>query len=125
MSNREDSVWAAERSRRDLMAAGKFSTLADMFHRDMTYTHGNGHTHDKLAYLDHISSDFSMVDIVWEDARVRCHGDMALLSGRVTSVLRPSGTDEARSFPAYATLVWVFVDERWQLLSYQGTRLAA
>jgi hypothetical protein len=124
MSAGREALLAAERRRRDLLVAADFGGLERLLHADLSYVHLNGLRQNQAEYLEHVARDFRMIDMRWENCRVRVHGALGLLDGTIVNSLVPSSEPDGptRDFRAIALLVWVLEDCTWRLMAYQGTR---
>ncbi|HEY6547732.1 MAG TPA: nuclear transport factor 2 family protein [Vicinamibacteria bacterium] len=119
----EAEVRAAHAARVAATIKGDLPTLAGLLTDDMTYTHGSAKLETKQEFVDLIRTGYYQYKaIVTKDVTVRVYGDAALLSGIAEPDVITNGQ------PAQPKLrfteVWVKRSGKWQLASWQSTRIA-
>jgi ketosteroid isomerase-like protein len=119
-----EAVKAAEKSWASSTVAGDEATLGQVLADDLTYTHSNGDTDNKAAYINNLKTGarkYHKLD--HESMDVRLYGNTAILTATAQVETSQKGGSPA---PAHLRFihVWVMQNGRWQLVAHQSLRLA-
>jgi hypothetical protein len=115
-------VEAVERARFQAFIEGDTAPLRPMLADDLLYCHSSGQCETKEQIVASISSnaaDYQKLDVVY--LKPRAVGGAVLINGKVDVLVVDSGG--TKQFQAIYTDVYVKRDGRWQLVSWQSTRL--
>ena len=113
----------ADRARFEAQIKADVATLEKLLAPELTYVHSSGVLDTKDAYIDAIKSGKTKYkSIVPEEVSARTFGDVSVVNGKATVVLLPPDGKEITLHIRY-TDVWVKRDGRWQMVSWQSTRL--
>lgn len=105
------------------LAKGDTATLDRIWADDVIYTSASGQVFTKAQYPERFRSGARKFDsFAHDDIRVRLYGNMAVLTGRSTSVLHDGGKLSAG--PRRFTHIYVKQDGRWRLVAHQVTDVA-
>ena len=111
-----EEVTRINSDRREALENGDATRLAAILADDLTYVGPTGKVETKDELLSSVRGGFKTGPRVYDDARVRVYGSVAVVT--YVSRPKPSGTGpEQRS-----TCVYVKSDGRWQLVAQQTTR---
>jgi len=118
-----EGVKAAEKSWASATVAGDEATLGQVLADDLTYTHSNGDTDNKAAYISNLKTGarkYHKLD--HESMDVRLYGNTAILTATAQVETSQKG---GSATPAHLRFihVWVFENGRWQLVAHQSLRL--
>jgi uncharacterized protein (TIGR02246 family) len=118
-----EAVKAAEKSWASATVAGDEATLGKVLADDLTYTHSNGDTDNKAAYINNLKTGtrkYHKLD--HESMDVRLYGNTAVLTATAQVETSQKGGSAA---PAHLRFihVWVMQNGRWQLVAHQSLRL--
>ena len=118
-----EGVKAAEKSWASATVAGNEATLGQVLADDLTYTHSNGDTDNKAAYISNLKTGarkYHKLD--HESMDVRLYGNTAILTATAQVETSQKG---GSATPAHLRFihVWVFENGRWQLVAHQSLRL--
>lgn len=121
-SSPEQAVLAADDARYRAMLAADILALDTVLSPDLTYTHSNGVTDDKAAFLEKLRRG----EVVYqacqrETHRFQTYADVALLHGTVR--LKAQVSSRPVELHNHYLTVWVRVGARWQLRAWASTRL--
>lgn len=111
-----DKAWADATVKNDRAALGKL--LAD----DLTYTHSNGDTDTKQAFIENLSNGKrKYTKLQHEGMEVRVYGNTAVLSATAQIETLQGG----KAGPAHLRFIHVWVQKggQWQLVAHQSLRL--
>ncbi len=99
-----------------------FEELAALLADDLVYVHTSGEVESKPQFLQRLrSGSLRYRSIEPADVRVRMYGDTAVVTGRSHMAVTNSGSD--REFEILYTAVYATNGGRWQLVSWQSTRI--
>jgi ketosteroid isomerase-like protein len=101
------------------------AALKQIWADDYTFTNGRGETHTKAERLAHLESGATSLDSIseTEDMKVRIHGNVAVVTSRVTIKGQYSGKQTSGQYRSIH--VWVRGAAGWQLIANQLTPVAA
>ncbi len=112
----------ADRTRFEAQVKADVATLEKLLAPELTYVHSSGVLDSKDAYIGAIKSGKTKYkSIVPEEVSERTFGAVSIVNGKATVVLVSDGKD--REIILRYTDVWVKRDGRWQMVSWQSTRL--
>jgi len=118
----EAAVRQAEAARFAAMAANDVTALEPMLGDDLVYTHSTAQVETKREFLQNMrDGTIRYVSIAARDQVVRVYGEAAVITGgaTITSVNR----GQKRLSVLRYTDVWVQRDGRWQMVTWQSTRV--
>jgi uncharacterized protein (TIGR02246 family) len=96
--------------------------LATLLADDLVYVHADGVVESKSEFLERLrSGSLRYRAIEPADVRVRMYGNTAIVTGRSQMAVTNAGVD--REFAVRFTAVYAARDGRWQLASWQTTRI--
>ena len=99
-----------------------FDTLASLLADDLVYVHSSSNVDGKTAYVDNLRSGKTKYESIEPaDVKVRVYGDTAIVNG--TAKLSVTTDGKTNSFSLRYTDVWVMRDNKWQMVTWQSTRL--
>jgi ketosteroid isomerase-like protein len=118
-----DPLLALEAERFRLTAAGNVDALATMLAEDLSYCHSNGKCESKAEYIGNLrsgSTRYRKLEML--GARVRRHGNIAIVNGRIRIDAEMAGTQVSGAQMAYTD---VYRRERgaWRLIAWHSSRL--
>jgi ketosteroid isomerase-like protein len=114
---------ALEQERRRALVEEDYSRVADLFADDLVYVHTTGLVQGKAAYLDYARSVVEYLDIERGELLIRFYGPhLAVMTGTQCNTLRKRGGDQSIRGEGFATQVWAFGEQGWQITSFHGTR---
>jgi hypothetical protein len=115
------AVLASEQRRCAAMLAGDIAALDAVLDARLHFSHATGAVDDKEAYLTKIAAGrISYIAIDWSEQRTTVLGAVALLTGRMSSLVRVEGTEKRLENRVLS--VWA-LDGDWRLLAFQSTPL--
>jgi ketosteroid isomerase-like protein len=116
------SVRDVERMRFHAMVQNDLKSLAPLLSEDLVYVHTDGAVESKAEFLQRLRSGaLRYRSIEPTDVRVRTFGSTAIVTGRSQMAVTIAGAD--REFAIRYTAVYVVRGDRWQLVSWQSTRI--
>jgi hypothetical protein len=121
--SRADAVMAAEELRCEALVARDFNTLRKVISRDLTHTHTGGNTEDYELYFSLLQGPMQYLSIERRDIEIRFYGPVAVMSGIAVTSGR-LGDKEPMTLEIKALQVWVETTEGWQMVAFQGTKIA-
>lgn len=117
-----DAVTAAELARFKAQTSGDLKALDALLGDDLIYTHSNAQVDSKATYVGSMRSGaLTYKTIEPRDMKVRVFGNTAIITAaaHITAVSNGQPVDNQLRY----TDVWVLRDGRWQMVSWQSTRL--
>lgn len=122
LDDRSVEVLAAQSARFAALETHTLEALASLLADELLYTHTTAAVETKHDFLDNlVKGRFRYHHIEAQDRVVQVHGEMALITGRVS--LEVILGDQPLTVIARFTEVQVYRDGRWQLLAWQSTRV--
>jgi len=118
----EEAVRAAEVARFKAQTSGDLKALDALLGDDLVYTHSSAAVDSKASYVESMRSGaLKYQTIEPRDLQVRVFGTTAVITGaaHITAVSKGQPVDNQLRY----TDVWVLRDGRWQMVSWQSTRL--
>ena len=122
--NAQQQVLQAEKDRFAAMIKGDRAALERLLADDLTYTHSSALFEDKAQFIKSVTSgniDYVSVTPSESDWKVRVEGNVAIVNGLAAVNVVDQGKD--LKFKLRYTTVHRNQGGRWQLLSWQATRL--
>lgn len=114
-----EELLALEDERCRTVEAGEWEALGEILADDFTYTHSNGHTDPKDAWIESIKPRHRTMD--QENTAVRVFGDIGLMTGII--VLHVDYPDDTVLVVILDALrVWVRREGRWKLLASHAVK---
>lgn len=117
-----ESVRQAEVRRVRALIEADYSALDSVLADDLVYTHSTAKVDTKTSYLEPLLSGrtrYRALDA--SDVQVRIYGNTAVITGAMRSLALVAGR-ESRTHMRF-TSVWVQRDTRWQMVTWQSTRI--
>lgn len=119
----EESLKEAELNRFKVMVAKDIPGLQAVLHRDLVYFHSSGAQDTKESYIASIASGkSSYVTITPEEMQQRVYGKTGINTG-IVSILQQAADGVQTTIRLRFTDVFVYADKRWQMVSWQSTKL--
>lgn len=119
----EESLKEAELNRFKVMVAKDIPGLQAVLHKDLVYFHSSGMQDSKDTYIASIASGkSSYVAITPEEMQQRVYGKTGINTG-IVSILQQAADGAQTTIRLRFTDVFVYVDKRWQMVSWQSTKL--
>jgi len=117
-----ETVRALDAERTRAMVAGDVAALDRIFATDALYTHSTGIAESKSEFIGKIQSgDRKYRSMACRDVRVRVAGGAAIVTGNVDGEVEVGG--KSVSLSLVFTAVYLQKAGRWELASYQSTKL--
>jgi ketosteroid isomerase-like protein len=119
----EESLKEAELNRFKVMVAKDIPGLQAVLHKDLVYFHSSGAQDTKDTYIASIASGkSSYVTITPEEMQQRVYGKTGVNTG-IVSILQQAADGVQTTIRLRFTDVFVYADKRWQMVSWQSTKL--
>ena len=119
----EESLKEAELNRFKVMVAKDITGLQAVLHKDLVYFHSSGAQDSKDTYIASIASGkSSYVTITPEELQHRVYGKTGINTG-IVSILQQATDGAQTTLRLRFTDVFVYADKRWQMVSWQSTKL--
>jgi ketosteroid isomerase-like protein len=119
----EESLKEAELNRFKVMVAKDIPGLQAVLHKDLVYFHSSGVQDNKESYIASIASGkSSYVTITPEEMQQRVYGKTGINTG-IVSILQQAADGAQTTIRLRFTDVFVYADKRWQMVSWQSTKL--
>ena len=118
-----EAVKAAEKLWASATVAGDEATLKQVLADDLAYTHSNGDTDTKAAFISNLKTGArKYYKLDHESMDVRLYGNTAILTAMARVETSQKGGSAA---PAHLRFihVWVLQNGRWQMVAHQSLRL--
>ena len=114
---------ALEQERRRALVEEDYPRVADLFADELVYVHTTGLVQGKAEYLDYAKSAVEYLDIERGELLIRFYGQhLAVMTGTQCNTLRKRGGDQSIRGEGFATQVWAYGAQGWQITSFHGTR---
>jgi len=105
------------------MVAKDIPGLQAVLHKDLVYFHSSGMQDSKDTYIASIASGkSSYVAITPEEMQQRVYGKTGINTGILT-ILQQAADGSQTTIRLRFTDVFVYADKRWQMVSWQSTKL--
>ena len=118
----EQAVRAAELARFKAQTTGDLQALDGLLAEDLVYTHSSAQVDSKATYVGSMKSGaLKYQTIEPREMKVRVYGDTAVITAaaHITAISNGQPVDNQLRY----TDVWVLRDGRWQMVSWQSTRM--
>lgn len=118
------SLKQAELSRFKVMVAKDRAGLEAVIHRDLVYFHSSGVADNKDSYIASIfsgKSNYQSIDAL--ELATRVYGETGINTG-IVNIITINAEGKEAPLKLRFTDVFVFEDGRWQMVSWQSTKLA-
>ena len=124
MAGNGQAVIELDRKRMQAMAVKDVATLEALIADDLVYTHSSARLDTKRSLIDNMTSGQTVYTAV-EPSKVKAQdlGDTVVLTGECQIKVAVNGTPNA--FGVRFTDVYARRDGRWQMVTWQSTRLPA
>jgi ketosteroid isomerase-like protein len=124
MAGNEQGIIDLDRKRMRAMAAKDVDTLENLLADDLVYTHSSARLDTKRSLIRAMVSGTTVYTSVEpSDVKAQDLGDTVVLTGTCQIKVTANGTPNA--FGVRFTDVYTMRDGRWQMVTWQSTRLAA
>ena len=124
MAGNERAIIDLDRKRMRAMAAKDVETLEDLLADDLIYTHSSARLDTKRSLIQAMVSGTTVyTGIEASDVKAQDLGDTVVLTGVAHIKVVSNGTPNA--FGVRFTDVYAKRDGRWQMVTWQSTRLPA
>jgi uncharacterized protein (TIGR02246 family) len=111
-----------DRTRFRAMVENDLEKLAALLADDLVYVHSDGNVESKPEFLQRLrTGSLRYRSIQPADVRVRTYDNVAVVTGRSQMAATGGGSD--REFEVRYTAVYTASADRWQLVSWQSTRI--
>ena len=121
MKDPSSAVIEAEKRRCEAMLASDIPQLEALLDPRLHFSHATGAIDDKAAYLAKVAAGrITYRSIEWSEQKVIGLGLVALLTGRMISLVRVQDTEKRLDNRVLA--VWSY-DGSWRLIAFQSTPL--
>jgi ketosteroid isomerase-like protein len=119
----EESLKEAELNRFKVMVAKDKAGLESVLHKDLVYFHSSGVQDSKETYIASIlSGKSSYLSITPEEMQQRVYGKTGINTG-IILIQQQAADGTLTPLRLRFTDVFVFADKRWQMVSWQSTKL--
>jgi ketosteroid isomerase-like protein len=119
----EESLKEAELNRFKVMVAKDKAGLESVLHKDLVYFHSSGVQDSKETYIASIlSGKSSYLSITPEEMQQRVYGKTGINTG-IILIQQQAADGTLTPLRLRFTDVFVYVDKRWQMVSWQSTKL--
>ena len=119
----KESLKEAELNRFKVMVAKDIPGLQAVLHKDLVYFHSSGMQDSKDTYIASIASGkSSYVAITPEEMQQRVYGKTGINTGILT-ILQQAADGAQTTIRLRFTDVFVYANKRWQMVSWQSTKL--
>src|SRR6185312_4806779 len=124
MAGNGQTVIDLDRKRMQAMAAKDVATLEALIADDLVYTHSTARVDTKRSLIDNMTSGKTVYTAV-EPSNLKAQdlGDTVVLTGECQIKVTANGTPNA--FGVRFTDVYARRDGRWQMVTWQSTKLPA
>jgi hypothetical protein len=115
------AVIEAESKRCAAMLANDVNALGRLLDERLHFNHATGTVDNKAGYLAKVAAGrIAYAAIEWSEQRVIALGGAAVLTGRMTTLVRVEQTE--KRLENRVITVWAYQDE-WRLVAFQSTPL--
>lgn len=119
-----ETLKAAEQGRFKVMVAKDRAGLEAVLHKDLVYFHSSGVADNKDSYIESIfsgKSNYQSIEAV--ELLTRVYGKTGINTG-IVNIVNLAADGKETPLKLRFTDVFVFEDGRWQMVSWQSTKLA-
>lgn len=118
-----NSILELESARCRALVDKDLGALSDLVDDSLIHIHATGKVDSKQEYLQLVESALNFLTVSRDDLRVRVHGEVAVLTGRLTQHIEFCNTGERLKMAVFATQIWLRRDDTWRQISFQATHL--
>jgi len=119
----EESLKEAELNRFKVMVAKDKAGLESVLHKDLVYFHSSGVQDSKETYIASIlTGKSSYLSITPEEMQQRVYGKTGINTG-IILIQQQAVDGKLAPLRLRFTDVFVYADKRWQMVSWQSTKL--
>jgi uncharacterized protein (TIGR02246 family) len=119
-----DTVKGLDAKRFEAQTKNDVETLTSLLADDLVYVHSSANVDGKSGFLDALRTGKTKYESIEPmDVKVRVYGNTAIVNG--TAKLAVTTDGKTNTFSLRYTDVWVMRDNKWQMVSWQSTRLPA
>lgn len=123
LAQNEESLKEAELNRFKLMVAKDKAGLESVLHKDLMYFHSSGAQDTKDTYIASIlTGKSSYLSITAEEMQNRVYGKTGINTG-IIAIQQQAADGTPTVLRLRFTDVFVYADKRWQMVSWQSTKL--
>lgn len=123
MADNGQMIIDLDRKRMQAMAAKDFATLDAMLGDDLIYTHSSARLDTKKSIIDNMKSGSTVyASVVPSDVKAQDLGDTVVLTG--VAQIKVNSGGKPMEFGVRFTDVYTKRDGRWQMVTWQSTKLA-
>ncbi len=113
---------ACEKARTRALIDRDMDALATVVGDALVYTHASARVDNRETYLARMGSDaFVFVSAEYQDVAIQDHGDVAVVTGRLSMEAVPKGQPTTTQRFRF-TGVWKREGGKWRLVAFQNTR---
>ena len=124
MAGNAEKIIELDKRRMTAMAQKDIATLNDIIAEDLVYTHSSARLDTKKSLIGNMESGSTVyTSVVPSDVKAQDLGDTVVLTGTCQIKVTSNGTPNA--FGVRFTDVYARRDGRWQMVTWQSTRLPA
>ena len=117
-----DAAKAADLARFTAQTSNDFAALGQLLADDLIYTHSSAAVDGKASFIESMrSGTVKYESIEPRDVQVRVYGNTAVITG--AGRFRVTARGEKLDNQLRYTNVWVLRDGRWQMVSWQSTKI--
>lgn len=121
-SDVEQAVVRLEQERVDALIKGHLATLERIFADDLVYTHSNARVETKQQFLEALKSGATRYESMkHSDVKAQVYGDTVVLRGK--SEVKVSANGQPLNLQLRFIEVYVKANGRWQMTTWQSTRI--
>lgn len=118
----EQAVLQLEKDWVDALVKADTAKLEELYADTLVYTHSSAQVDDKAKYIANMKTGATKyVSIDREDIKANAYGNSAVVTCKATIKLKVSGED--RLVIARMIHVYVKIQQRWQMVAHQTTKL--
>jgi ketosteroid isomerase-like protein len=114
-----------EGRRRRALIARDAATLEALFADDLVHIHSTGNVNNKAELMHHVLQVLQFLEVQRGELNVALLGDVAVMTGRMSTRMRRFDKPEPTSADSWVTQVWVRRGGAWVQTHFQATRAAA
>lgn len=119
-----ESLKSAELARFKVMVSKDRAGLESVMHKDLVYFHSSGVADTKDSYIESIFNGKSnYLSISSSEMLTRVYGNTGINTG-IVNIINLNAEGKETPLKLRFTDVFVFEDGRWQMVSWQSTKLA-
>jgi hypothetical protein len=121
---RVTALKAAEAARFKANVDADATVLGQVLADDLEYVHSNGELNSKAEFIDSlVNGKRDYVATTFEIQGIRFIGDIAIIRGTAKVTVADNG--QSRDLDLGYTDIWVWKDERWQMIGWRSARMPA